>query len=69
MSVRVRHSFTLLLTLATLALLVACGPSNNVRLMYNPSTASVLPQPQAPRVTVVMFEDQRTDRYSRPLPP
>lgn len=59
MSVRVRHSFTLLLTLATLALLVACGPSNNVRLMYNPSTASVLPQPQAPRVTVVMFEDQR----------
>lgn len=59
MSAPIRQSFVLLLVLAVFGMLTACGPSNNVRLLYNPSTASVLPQPQAPHVAVVMFEDQR----------
>ena len=59
MSVRIRQCFLLFLSLTVLAMLAACGPSNNVRLLYNPSSTSVLPQPQAPRVAVVMFEDQR----------
>lgn len=51
---------TLLLTLMTFTLLPACGPSNNVKLIYTPGPSSVLPQPEAPRVTVVMFDDQRS---------
>lgn len=42
--------------------LVACGPGNTVRLIYSPAVENVLPQPAAPRVTVVMFEDQRTQQ-------
>ncbi len=60
MSARVRLCLLLFSALILMAALAACGPSNNVRLMYNPSTTSVLPQPQSPRVTVVMFEDQRS---------
>ncbi|MEG2005302.1 MAG: hypothetical protein RR014_04605, partial [Bilophila sp.] len=52
----------LLLTLTMLALLTACGPSNSVKLIYSPGPNSVLPQPEAPRVTVVMFDDQRTNQ-------
>lgn len=48
----------LLLVLAALAL-SACAPGNSVRLLYSPPDAAVLPDPSAPRVTVVMFEDKR----------
>ena len=36
-----------------------CMAQNNVRLLYNTSGSSVLPVSTAPRVTVVVFEDQR----------
>ena len=53
----------IVLCVSLLALLAACGPSNNVRLLPPPSLdASVLPAPNAPRVTVVMFEDKRMDQ-------
>ena len=39
--------------------LAACGTGNAVRLIYTPASGALLPQPNAPRVTVVMFEDQR----------
>lgn len=60
MPIPVRRLLVFLMALSSLAFLTACGPSNNVRLMYTPSTAAVLPQPGAPRVTVVMFGDKRT---------
>lgn len=44
---------------ATLLVLAACGTTNMVRLIYAPADGTVLPIPSAPRVTVVMFEDQR----------
>ncbi|SDF48402.1 hypothetical protein [Desulfovibrio legallii] len=44
-------------------LLAACGPSNTVRLLAPPPLdGAVLPTPNAPRVTVVMFEDKRMDQ-------
>lgn len=50
----------LLLAALCIALLqVACGPGNAVRLIYAPSSDTVFPQPNAPRVAVVMFEDAR----------
>lgn len=53
----------LVLCAALLALLAACGPSNNVRLLPPPPLdATVLPAPNAPRVTVVAFEDKRMDQ-------
>ena len=63
MSIQVRRVLTLVLTLATLTLLAACGPSNNVRLIYNTNTNAVLPLPGSPSVAVVMFNDQRTRQY------
>lgn len=53
----------LVLCVSLLALLAACGPSNNVRLLPPPPLdASVLPAPNAPRVTVVTFTDKRMDQ-------
>ncbi|WP_374289026.1 hypothetical protein [Desulfovibrio desulfuricans] len=53
----------IVLCVSLLALLAACGPSNNVRLLPPPPLdASVLPSPNAPRVTVVTFEDKRMDQ-------
>ncbi len=53
----------IVLCISLLALLAACGPSNNVRLLPPPPLdASVLPAPNAPRVTVVTFEDKRMDQ-------
>ena len=53
----------IVLCVSLLALLAACGPSNNVRLLPPPPLdASVLPSPNAPRVTVVAFEDKRMDQ-------
>lgn len=52
------------LSLSMLLLLLACagcGPSNTVRLLYKPADSSVLPSPGAPSVTVVQFEDQRSN--------
>ena len=63
MSIQVRRVLTLVLTLATLTLLAACGPSNNVRLIYNTNTNAVLPLPGSPSVAVVMFNDERTRQY------
>lgn len=40
-------------------LLSACGPSNTVQLMAPTIPNNVLPAPNAPRVTVVAFEDKR----------
>ena len=45
MSILIRRVVTLALTLVTLTLLAACGPSNNVRLIYNTNTSAVLPLP------------------------
>lgn len=42
----------------TLAL-AGCAPKDTVRLLYSPVTSSVLPAPTAPRVAVVLFEDER----------
>ena len=39
--------------------LTGCMAQNNVRLLYNTSGSSFLPVSTAPRVTVVVFEDQR----------
>lgn len=63
MSLLIRRNLALLLVLSALALLSACGPSNNVRLIYNTNTSAVLPLPGSPNVTVVMFTDQRTRQY------
>ena len=53
----------IVLCVSLLALLAACGPSNNVRLLPPPPLdAAVLPAPNAPRVTVVTFEDKRMDQ-------
>lgn len=53
----------LLSALLAVLLLSACGPSNNVRLLPPPPLdASVLPAPNAPRVSVVTFADKRTDQ-------
>lgn len=57
--------FRLVLGFSLLAalLLTACGPSNNVRLLPPPPLdASVLPAPNAPRVSVVAFADKRADQ-------
>lgn len=55
--------FRIILCLSLLALLGACGPSNTVRLLpLPPLDAAVLPSPNAPRVTVVSFEDKRMDQ-------
>ena len=48
MSILIRRVVTLALTLVTLTLLAACGPSNNVRLIYNTNTSAVLPLPVRP---------------------
>ena len=40
MSILIRRVVTLALTLVTLTLLAACGPSNNVRLIYNTNTSA-----------------------------
>ena len=52
MSILIRRVVTLALTLVTLTLLAACGPSNNVRLIYNTNTSAVLPLPGSPSVAV-----------------
>lgn len=49
------------LLVCCLSLLAACGPSNSVRLLHPPLDSSVLPAPNAPRITVVSFTDKRED--------
>ena len=63
MSILIRRFALLALTLVTLTLLAACGPSNNVRLIYNTNTSAVLPLPGAPSVAVGMFNDERARQY------
>lgn len=41
------------------AILAGCMAQNNVRLLYNTSGVSALPASTAPRVIVLVFEDQR----------
>ncbi len=48
--------------LALLLSLAACGPGNTVRLVYAPVGEPLLPQPDAPRVTVVKFDDKRSQQ-------
>ena len=49
----------LLILLFTTVLLNACGPSNTVPLVAPTVPNNVLPAPNAPRVSVVVFEDKR----------
>lgn len=54
-----------MLALSTVFLLCACGPGNNVRLLTPPPLDNtVLPAPNAPRVSVVNFADKREDMTS-----
>lgn len=56
------HGYWRLLGCFLLLLLAGCGPSNNIHLKTLPPPATaVLPAPNAPRLTVVMFEDKRPD--------
>ncbi len=55
---RLSLAFCAVLLFAAVAL-TGCLAQNNVRLLYNPSGASALPVATAPRVAVVVFEDQR----------
>lgn len=48
-----------------LLLLAACGPGNHIRLLPPPALSShALPPPNAPSISVVLFEDQRKDIHS-----
>ena len=60
-----RRNVTVVLLSGLLAALLfsACGPSNKVRLLPPPPLdVSVLPAPNAPRVSVVTFADKRQDQ-------
>ena len=58
-----KRSRLLSLTLCAVAICAALAVSgcaqNSVRLLYNPATPAAVPSVTAPRVTVVLFEDQR----------
>ncbi len=49
----------ILLSAAVLFSLAGCGPQSTVNLRYTPLESNVLPAPNAPRLTVVLFEDAR----------
>ena len=55
---RLSLSFCAVLLFAA-TVLTGCLTQNNIRLLYNTSGASALPVATAPRVAVVVFEDQR----------
>lgn len=55
---RLSLSFCAVLLFAAVAL-TGCLAQNNVRLLYNTGSAAALPVTTAPRVAVVVFEDQR----------
>lgn len=55
---RLSLSFCAVLLFAAVAL-TGCLAQNNVRLLYNTGGAAALPVATAPRVAVVVFEDQR----------
>lgn len=60
-----RTVYCALLALLLTAQLVACGPTNSVKLISPPPLdTSVLPAPNAPRVSVVCFTDKRADTSS-----
>ena len=52
-------SMALCAILVCAALMVSGCAQNSVRLLYNPATSASVPAVTAPRVTVVLFEDQR----------
>ncbi len=57
-------TFTKVLCLALITLFcAACGPNNTVPLSYPTEEGGVLPAPNAPRVAVVIFEDQRAQTH------
>ena len=61
-SARITRLLFLSLALMLAMFLTACGPSNTVRLLSPaPAVNPVLPAPNAPRVTVVPFTDNRQD--------
>lgn len=61
-SARITRLLPLSLALMLAMFLTACGPSNTVRLLSPaPAVNPVLPAPNAPRVTVVPFTDNRQD--------
>lgn len=57
-----KKSSLIIMALCLALMQVACGPGNSVRLIYTPAGETVFPQPNAPRVVVVMFEDERTQQ-------
>lgn len=57
--------FTLSFSIMTILTLTACGPSNTVKLLNQvPLEQSVIPAPNAPRISVAKFEDKRIDTTS-----
>ena len=61
-SARITRLLFLSLALMLAMFLTACGPSNTVRLLSPaPAVNPVLPAPNAPRVSVVPFTDNRQD--------
>ena len=61
-SARITRLLPLALALMLAMFLTACGPSNTVRLLSPaPAVNPALPAPNAPRVTVVPFTDNRQD--------
>ena len=52
-------SLALCAVLICVAVAVSGCAQNSVRLLYNPATPTAVPSVTAPRVTVVLFEDQR----------
>ncbi len=51
-------SFTIMAFFCT-----ACGPNNTVPLTYPAKDSSLLPAPNAPRATVVLFKDKRSQPH------
>lgn len=55
-----RRAISLMLMMACIALsLMACTPSSNVRLLYQPAS-TILPPPDAPQVTVIIFANAKS---------
>ncbi|MDD6088333.1 MAG: hypothetical protein PUB69_03335 [Desulfovibrionaceae bacterium] len=59
MKILAQRIFAAALALGLAFGMTACAPGNVVHLSYTSSQSNILPQPQAKRLAVVMFDDQR----------